>query len=1021
MTISSSVCPVSGIDYGKLIDGLTGLMQKPIDKLGTRLETLGKQSDALTGLATLMTGLKLSSASFTSAGVFRAASATPANPSILSAVAGVGTTNGNYSFNVQRLASASQQVSQGFADQTSALGLTGALKLQLGGGKLDDVAKLSALNGGTGVARGSIRVTDRSGASSLIDLSHAVDVKDVVNTINSATGVNVLAKLDGDRLVLTDNTGGAGTLVVTDAGGTSTASDLGLTAAAVNGTLTGNSLTKLKATTGLDTLNDGLGVRIAGTVNDFSLTGSTGSKDISLDGAKTLNDVIAKINAQTAGTGVSAAIAADGHGINLTDAAAGAVTVSALNGSLAASDLGILGSATGTLAGDRIASALTGPLLKNLRGGDQGQVARAKPLYGTLTINGETLDLSAARTLDEVMTTLNSNSQGVTASLNNAGTGITLTSNAASFTVADGTGNVASFLNIAGTSTATATGSQLQSGDERLRYLSENTRLATLNGGAGVKLGLIRITAPALSGGATTTLNVDLSKAATIGDAVKKLNQSGLALTARVNDTGDGILLTQTSGTSQAKIEDVNGGSTAKDLGIAGTLKNNLLDGSFQKTVTLAATDTLSDIAKKVNDLGMGATVSIINDGSGNTPFRLSFASRNSGAAGRLILDGGSSGISTTSLVQGQDAVLVYGGDPTGKGGLVATNSTNIFTGIVPGLTLTLNSVGATTVTVNRDDAKIKDSIASFVESYNKVIDNIAEVTKFDPSDQKKNGVLFGNSTVQQVENALGQFVAKAYSGVGQYKTLASVGIKIGQDGKLSLDDDKLATALAANPDDVRTLFTTSTRAVAGGARSISAATKLADLGNTTFPAGHISITDGFGTAYDVNLTSISTIGDVISRINAAAGGKVTAGINATGDGLLLAQIGGTGNAKVDEVGAGTTASALNIKGVFANNALNGAMLPVLPKDALKGIGATLSDLLDRFTNGQSGIIFRSTDAIGTQETQIKARQTALAELLLSKKERLNRQYAMLEANLSNLKSQGNSLSNLSTSSTKSS
>jgi len=1011
MTVSSSIGPVSGIDYGKLIDGLTGLMQKPIDQISTRLDKLSKQSDALNTLATLVTGLKISGASFTSAGVFKAASATTGNPSILSATAGVGTATGNYSFNVQRLASASQQVTQGFTDQTSALGLTGTIKLQLGGGKLDDVAKLSALNGGSGVARGSIRVTDRSGASSLIDLSHAVDVKDVVNTINSATGVNVIAKLDGDRLVLTDNTGGAGNLVVTDAGGTTTATDLGLTAASVNGVLTGNSVTKLKATTGLDSLNDGLGVRIPGVVADFSIAGTTGTASVSLTGAKTVNDVITKINAQTASTGVTAAIASDGHGINLTDSAAGAVTVTALNGSLAASDLGIAGTATGTLTGDRIASSLVGPLLKNLQGGDQGQVARTKPTFGTITINGQSIDLSAARTVDEVLRTLNTNTQGVTAALNNAGTGITLTSSSASFTVADGTSNLASFLHINGTSTATATGSQLDSGDQRLRYLSDNTRLSTLNGGAGVKLGSIRITAPTLSDPtATASLNIDLTKAATLGDVVTAINRSSLAINARVNDTGDGLLITQTAGTAQAKIEDLGGSSTAKDLGIVGTLVNNKLDGSFQKSITLAATDTLSDIAKKVNDLGIGVAASIINDGSGNTPFRLSLASRNSGLNGRLILDGGATGINTTSLVQGQDAVLVYGGDATGKGGLVVSNSNNTFTGIVPGLTLTLNGVGSSTVTVNRDDAKIKDSISSFVDAYNKIVDNVADATKFNPDDQTKNGVLFGNSTVQDIESALGLFVARSYSGAGKYKTLASVGISIGQDGKLSLDDDKLATALASNPDDVRSLFTTNIKAVAGGPRSVSTATLLSSLSSTTFPAGHISITDGNGAAHDIDLTSVNTIGDIITKINAGTAGTVTAGINSTGDGIQLTQVGGSGTASVAEVSGGTTASALNIKGNFTSGVLNGALLPLLPKDAVKGVGGTLSDLLDRYTNSQNGIIFRATDSIASQGTQLKARQTSLAELLLTKKNRLIRQFAMLEVNISQLQSQGSAL-----------
>src|SRR4051794_39458224 len=152
MGVSSSVGPISGIDYGKLITGLIGLEQKPIDDITTRLTKLDSQNTALQGIATLMTGLKVSAASFISSAIFRAASANSANPSVASATAGVGTPTGNYSFNIQRLASASQQVTQGFADPNTALGLAGAIKVQLGGGKLNDVAKLTQLNGGAGVA-----------------------------------------------------------------------------------------------------------------------------------------------------------------------------------------------------------------------------------------------------------------------------------------------------------------------------------------------------------------------------------------------------------------------------------------------------------------------------------------------------------------------------------------------------------------------------------------------------------------------------------------------------------------------------------------------------------------------------------------------------------------------------------------------------------------------------------------------------------------------------------------------------
>ena len=141
MGVSTSIGPISGIDYGKLITGLISIEQQPIDQITTRLSKLDEQNTALLGVSTLMTGLKLAAASFTSSAVFKSANAVSANTSVVNATAGVGTPNGNYSFNVQRLAAASQQVTQGFASSSSPLGLSGNITLQLGGGVLDDVLR----------------------------------------------------------------------------------------------------------------------------------------------------------------------------------------------------------------------------------------------------------------------------------------------------------------------------------------------------------------------------------------------------------------------------------------------------------------------------------------------------------------------------------------------------------------------------------------------------------------------------------------------------------------------------------------------------------------------------------------------------------------------------------------------------------------------------------------------------------------------------------------------------------------
>jgi len=66
---------------------------------------------------------------------------------------------------------------------------------------------------------------------------------------------------------------------------------------------------------------------------------------------------------------------------------------------------------------------------------------------------------------------------------------------------------------------------------------------------------------------------------------------------------------------------------------------------------------------------------------------------------------------------------------------------------------------------------------------------------------------------------------------------------------------------------------------------------------------------------------------------------------------------------------------------------------------------------LDRFTNAQTGILFDASSSIKSQETQLKDRQTSLAELVVAKKNRLVQQFANLEVTIASLQNQGNALS----------
>src|SRR5262249_9188466 len=151
------------------------------------------------------------------------------------------------------------QLSRGFASRSTGVGAS-TLTFEPAAGRLDRDVQLSELNGGDGITRGHIRITDSTNASADIDLSRVATVNDVITAINSATGIHVSASVDGDHLVTHDAANGS--VTVADTGATTTATSLGIAGTAAGGTLTGTSVYRLRGTSSLQSLNDGNGIRI---------------------------------------------------------------------------------------------------------------------------------------------------------------------------------------------------------------------------------------------------------------------------------------------------------------------------------------------------------------------------------------------------------------------------------------------------------------------------------------------------------------------------------------------------------------------------------------------------------------------------------------------------------------------------------------------------------------------------------------------------------------------------------------
>ncbi|MBL8829855.1 MAG: flagellar filament capping protein FliD, partial [Planctomycetaceae bacterium] len=117
--------------------------------------------------------------------------------------------------------------------------------------------RLERLNGGTGVQKGQLRITDSLGGSALVDLtsSSIKTVGDVITAINGA-GVGVLASINatGDGILLTDTAGGGAKLKVEETTGR-IAADLNILGEAATTTIDG-AYRKSITVSATDTVND---------------------------------------------------------------------------------------------------------------------------------------------------------------------------------------------------------------------------------------------------------------------------------------------------------------------------------------------------------------------------------------------------------------------------------------------------------------------------------------------------------------------------------------------------------------------------------------------------------------------------------------------------------------------------------------------------------------------------------------------------------------------------------------------
>lgn len=830
--ITSSVGLFSGINTGQLIEQLIASQSRPKILAQNRLIQLQGQQAAYLDINSRLNAFKTAAGAFRVNNIFDGKLAASSDEDVLTASAGNSAVNGSYSFVVDRLVTTQQMLSRGFSNRDdSPLGLP-SITFESPAARLDRDTDLNTLNNNEGINRGTIVLNGTE-----VDLSRVATVGELLDAINDAD-LGVTASVSDGAFVLD------GVESLTNKTGSDVLASIGLSSPSINGEVyTGTQVYGLGTNTALTALNDGRGVDIRDTsgvgVDDFTITigGGTAIKvrigeieemvddavEVTEGAVSTMGGVVDRINAalDAAGqTGVTASIDQATGSITFTNTTGEDITIANAqvggnDASTTADDLGIAGTfAAGNFSGSRVLAGMNTTLVSSLNGGQGLAGTDGQVTFATRNGASFTVDVSGATTTAELIDLINNdvgNNGRVTVSLDRTGRGLSvadITTGGNTFEISGTFGvDAAAALGISGTfASGTASGENLQ-----MAYLGRSTTLSSLNRGEGIGLGAFEIVD---SNSLTATINITANDK-TLGDVIDRINGAGLAVRARINDTGDGILIeedAETPGGSKIRITDTSG-SVADKLRIAGeasgTGVDNEIDGSYEQTIEFEPDATLDDVISAINNADAGVRATVINDGSGVNPYRISLVSDFSGADGRFLVDTGDFDLGLNQIEAGQNARIFYGSSDPAKAILVSS-STNTVDGVIDGVSINLKKTSETPVTlsITTNTEEIEAKITAMVEAFNGVISRIDFQTRYN-DETKEKGPLLGDGTLLSLRGRMFDTLRATNDGfTDTYDRLAQVGLSVGEGGKMTFDSERFREAYAQDPDAVEQLFT---------------------------------------------------------------------------------------------------------------------------------------------------------------------------------------------------------------------
>ena len=152
--------------------------------------------------------------------------------------------------------------------------------------------------------------------------------------------------------------------------------------------------------------------------------------------------------------------------------------------------------------------------------------------------------------------------------------------------------------------------------------------------------------------------------------------------------------------------------------------------------------------------------------------------------------------------------------------GNTLSSDTNTFKDKIEGLNVTVLRVSdkdtdgnlkSNKVSVTTDKSSIKSLVQNFIDGYNTLVDKSTALGKRNTIvggvSQDDGGSLAGDSAPRAVRNLMSSSISTSSTESSVFSTIFQLGVKMDNDGKLSLDSDKFTSALDDNYEQVVAIF----------------------------------------------------------------------------------------------------------------------------------------------------------------------------------------------------------------------